>query len=113
MVNYCTSHIELLYFVVPGILAEGPRIPPPLFRQYFVACLCYQDLAFPLRRGQPIVRQYSPAVGFVDVDIVSSHVNHGLDGEGHARDNEHAGSPFSEMLDIGFLMEFHAATVSA
>ena len=70
-------------------------------------------MAFPLRGGQTVVRQHRPAVGFVDIDVVASHVDHRLDGERHAGHDEHPRAPFAEVLHVGFFMELDAAAVAA
>ena len=76
--------------VVQGIPTVGTESTAPgnilrpaglcLLRQYLVFVFGNKDHAFPLGGRQAVVCAYCPAVGFVNENIVSAHVDHRFDG---------------------------------
>ena len=55
-----------------------------LMRQYFQSRLGHKEGVFPLGGGQFILGDDRPAVGAIDKDLPSAHIDHWLNGEYHA-----------------------------
>lgn len=109
--------------VVQGIPTVGTESTAPgnilrpaglcLLRQYLVSVFGNKDHAFPLGGRQAVVCAYCPAVGFVNENIVSAHVDHRFDGERHSRYYQHARTTLAEVFHIRLFMELDAYAMSA
>ena len=109
--------------VVQGIPTVGTESTAPgnilrpaglcLLRQYLVSVFGNKDHAFPLGGRQAVVCAYCPAVGFVNENIVSAHVDHRFDREDHARNEKHSRTPSSHVFHFRDLVEFQPDSVSA
>ena len=84
-----------------------------LMRQYFQTCLGHKEGVFPLGRGQFILGDDRPAVGAVDKDLPRAHIDHRLDGEHHAWDEQHSRALLAIMQHLGVVVELEAHTMAA
>ena len=68
---------------------------------------------FPLGGGELVFGDDGPAVSTVDEDLPSTHVNHRLNGENHAGDEEHARAFLAVVQHLGVVVELDTHTVAA
>ena len=58
-------------------------------RQNLQSCLRHKESVLPLCGGQFVLSDDRPAIGAVDKDFPRAHVDHRLNGEHHAWDEQH------------------------
>ena len=82
-------------------------------RQNLQSSLGHQKGVLPLGGGQFVLGDDGPPIGAVDKDLPSAHVNHRLDGEHHARDEEHARAFLAVVQYFRVVVELDTHTVAA
>ena len=81
--------------------------------QELVAVLGDHELDLPLGGVGAVGGSHGPAVGVVHRDLRGACVDHGLDGEAHARDEHGALTGLADEADEGVLVELEADAVAA
>src|SRR3546814_446556 len=81
-------------------------------RKNFVTCISYKNAVLPLGREAVVAGDDGPAIS-QGTDFFAASVDHGLDGEDHARFQFFTRSGLAIMQNLGVLMEFAPYAVAA
>ena len=82
-------------------------------RQNLQSGLGHEEGVLPLGGGQFVLGDDGPAISTVDEDLPSAHIDHRLDGEHHARDEEHTRAFLAVVQHFWIVMELNTYTVAA
>ena len=82
-------------------------------RQNLQSSLGHEEGVLPLGGGQFVLGDDGPAVGTVDEDLPSAHIDHRLDGEHHAGNEEHTRAFLAVVQYFGVVVELDTHTVAA
>ena len=98
------THARLSAYSVSVALLVGENLQP---------VVCHEKRVLPLGGRHAVAGRDRPTILTAEVDFAASHVDHWLDGEDHARDEQHSRARLAVVGNLWILVELETDAMTA